>query len=281
MDMKKEYNLEIEPKVEKMLWPISIYEFLKEVGFDLSIPGKIYVDDSTKGYNEIIYEYNNKKYNIRLCSNNYVEIIEYYYCYDCNKKLRRYQGSYSLYKIKRNFFSKALSIETKHLSIDGIACYKKNENGKLVETSYEECEFWVPYQEVHRVKDEFWALRIGTPYYEEKFPYYMDLIYKHRGDKEFKVKVDVINQRLKEYFANVNMDIPLIDVIKKICEINLITLDDLMDSYLSFGITENKENPKDSVSKYLIIKDGILKITENGETVEYVKDYVPKTKKRQ
>jgi hypothetical protein len=93
--------------------------------------------------------------------------------------------------------------------------------------------------------------------------------------------VDVINQRLKDYFANINMDIPLIDVIKKICEINLITLDDLMGGYLSFGITENKENPKDSVSKYLIIKDGILKITENGETVEYVKDYVPKTKKRQ
>ena len=77
------------------------------------------------------------------------------------------------------------------------------------------------------------------------------------------------------------MDIPLIEVIKKICEINLITLDDLMGGYLSFGITENKENQKDSVSKYLTIKDGILKINENCETLEYIKDYVPKIKKRQ
>ena len=96
MDLKKEYNLEIEPKGEKIIWPISIYEFLEKVGFNLSIPSKIYIDKTTEGHNEIIYEYNNKKYNIRLCSNNDVEIIEYYYYYDCNKELRRYQRSYFL-----------------------------------------------------------------------------------------------------------------------------------------------------------------------------------------
>lgn len=276
MDLKKEYNLEIEPKVEKIFWPISIYDFLEKVGFDLSIPGRIYVDKSLKNGNELIYEYNNKKYNIYVYADNYIEIVEYFYYFNEDDEQKRYKNSQALYKINRNFLGKVLSIETKHLEINTYCYYKKNENGELIETSHENCELSFPHQEACFPQKRCWAIRVGDYYYNEKFPYHINLVYNHYGDKVLDIKVDVINQRLKEYFANINMDIPLIDVIKKICEINLITLDDLMSGYLVFGITKNKENKKDNESKYLTIKDGILKITEDGQTLEYVKDYVPK-----
>ena len=284
MKTRKGNKIKITPKVEKILnfylWPISIYDFLEKVGFDLSIPGRIYVDKSLKNGNELIYEYNNKKYNIYVYADNYIEIVEYFYYLNEDDEQERYENSQGLYKINRNFLGKVLSIETERLEINTYCYYKKNENGELIETSHENCELSFPHQEACSPQKRCWAIRVGDYYYNEKFPYHINLVYNHYGDKVLDIKVDVINQKLKEYFANINMDIPLIDVIKKICEINLITLDDLMSGYLSFGITENKENQKDSVSKYLTIKDGILKINENVETLEYIKDYVPKTKKR-
>lgn len=280
MELKKEYNLEIEPRIEKILnfylWPKSIYDFLEEVGFDLNIPSKIYVDKSSKNGKELIYEYNNKKYNIYVYADNYIEIVEYFYYLNEDDEQERYENSQGLYKINRNFLGKVLSIETERLEINTYCYYKRNENGELIETNHENCELSFPYQEACFPQKRCWAIKAGDYYYNETFPYRIKLVYNHYGDKVLDIKVDVINQRLKEYFANISMDIPLLEVIKKICEINLITLDDLMGGYLSFGITENKENEKDSVSKYLTIKDGILKITENGETYEYVKDYVPK-----
>lgn len=184
-----------------------------------------------------------------------------------------------MYKINRNFLGKVLSIETERLEINTY--YKRNENCELIETNHKNCELSFPYQEACFPQKRCWEIKAGDYYYNETFPYRIKLVYNHYGDKVLDIKVDVINQRLNEYFANINMDIPLIDVIKKICEINSITLDDLMDGYLVFGITKFNEDNKEEDLKWLNIENGILKINENGEILEYIKDYVPKTKKRQ
>lgn len=271
-------KIEIDSKAKRILngyfkrKKITILEVLQNAGFDTSKPGKIYLDKSPKGNYEIIYEYENKKYTINLYSDRYIEIVNYSYYND--GKDRQYD-SYSLYKINKNIFELS-TLETTHLEINTLGYYKKDENNKLIETSYEESEIYFSHQEVYWGDKKIWAIRVMP---SDSFPYHIELKYYSGKNKMPNIKMDIINHKLKQYFSTLNMNTPIIEVLKKICEINSITLDELSNGELSFGISKKDKNYKDEEEKYLSFKNGILEVTENNETTIYEKqddDYKPK-----
>lgn len=269
MDFKTKILLNIYLKHKN----ITIIDILKNAGFDTNIPSKLYIGKSPSGNNEFVYEYNNKKYNIYLSIDGYIEIIEYYY-YN-NGKNRQYDN-YSLYKINKNIFRKP-EIKTIHLEINTNAYYKKNENEKLIETDYNDEDFYFSHQEVYWGEKKIWAIRVIP---NDSYPYHIELkYYPWNNGKMPNIKIDTINQKLKEYFATIDMNTPIIEILKKICEINSITIDELSNGYLSFGISKKDKNYKDEEEKYISFQNGVLEVTENNEVTIYEKvgeDYIPK-----
>lgn len=267
MDFKTKILLNIYLKYKN----ITIIDILRNSGFDTNIPNKLYIGKSPKGNNELIYEYKKKKYNICLYLDGYIEIIKYSY-YN-NEKDRQYD-SYSLYKINKNAFKKS-TIKTIHLEINTNAYYKKNENGELIETTYEDGDFYFSHQEVYWGEKMIWAIRVMS---NDSYPYHIELKYNPLNNGKMPdIKIDIIKLKLKEYFATININTPIIEILKKICEINSITLNELNNGYLSFGISKNNENNQE---KYLLFKDGVIEVFENNETTTYIKegdDYVQKT----
>ena len=277
--MKKIINkIEIDSKAKRILNSyfkrknITIIDILENAGFDTNKPSKIYLEKSIKGNTEIIYEYENKKYTINLYSDRYIEIINYSYYND--GKDRQYD-SYLLYKINKKVLEKS-HIKPVHAEINTLGYYKKDENNKLIETSYEESEIYFSHQEVYWVDKKIWAIRVMP---SNSFPYHIELKYYSGNNKMPNIKMDIINHKLKQYFITINMNTPIIEILKKICEINSITLDELSNGDLSFGISKKDKNYNDEEVKYLSFKNGILEVTENNETTIYEKqddDYKPK-----
>lgn len=277
--MKKIINkIEIDSKAKRILNSyfkhknITIIDILENAGFDTNKPSKIYLEKSIKGNTEIIYEYENKKYTINLYSDRYIEIINYSYYND--GKDRQYD-SYLLYKINKKVLEKS-QIKTVHEEINTLGYYKKDENNKLIETSYEESEIYFSHQEVYWGDKKIWAIRVMP---SNSFLYHIELKYYSGNNKMPNIKIDIINHKLKQYFITLDMSTPIIEILKKICEINSITLDELSNGDLSFGISKKDKNYKDEEVKYLSFKNGILEITENNETTIYEKqddDYKPK-----
>lgn len=249
---------------------ITIIDILKNTGFDTNKPSKIYLEKSIKGNTEIIYEYENEKYTINLYTDKYIEIIKYSY-YN-NGKDRQYD-SYLLYRINKKILEKS-QIKTIHAEINTLGYYKKDENNQLIKTSYEESEIYFSHQEVYWGERKIWAIRVMP---SDSFPYHIEL--KYYNENMPNIKIDIINHKLKQYFITLNINTPIIEILKKICEINSITLDELSNGDLSFGISKKDKNYKDEEEKYLSFKNGVLEVTENNETTIYEKqddDYKPK-----
>lgn len=249
---------------------ITIIDILKNTGFDTSKPSKIYLEKSIKGNTEIIYEYGNEKYTINLYTDKYIEIIKYSY-YN-NGKDRQYD-SYLLYKINKKILEKS-QIKTVHAEINTLGYYKKDENNQLIKTSYEESEIYFSHQEVYWGERKIWAIRVMP---SDSYPYHIEL--KYYNENMPNIKIDIINHKLKQYFITLNINTPIIEILKKICKINSITLDELSNGDLSFGISKKDKNYKDEEEKYLSFKNGVLEVTENNETTIYEKqddDYKPK-----
>lgn len=274
-----QHKIEIDSKTKILLniylkhKNITIIDILKNAGFDTNIPSKFYIDKSPNGNNEFVYEYKSKKYNVYLYIDGDIEIIEYSYYND--GKSRQYD-SYTLYKINKSILKKP-TIKTIHLEINTNGYYKRNQNNELIETTYEDSEFYFSHQEVYWGEKKIWAIRVMP---NETYPYHIELkYYPYNNGKMPNIKIDTINQKLKEYFSTINIDTPIIEILKKICEINLITLDELNNGYLSFGISKKDKNYENEEEKYISFKDGILKAFENNEETIYEKDgenYIPK-----
>lgn len=263
-------NIMIEPKARKWInnyfrikgKGFTIYDILKEAGFDITFPSRIYFDKYPKDDYELIYEYKNKKYNINLFSDGVIEIVKYEYDKEYDYLGERCSARY---KIKNGFGGKTI-FEIEDLEINETNYFKKNENGVVIEAPYKECDFSFCYQERYIGEKNIWAIRVEG-WNSETFPYFIELRYFHysRGNF-FDVKVDVINQRLKHYFATIDDETSIMEIFEKLCEINSVTLNDLNNGTLDFSVTTpNNEN---SNGRFLSIKDGIIRITEKGKNVQ-------------
>ena len=98
----------------------------------------------------------------------------------------------------------------------------------------------------------------------DSFPYQIELKYYPQNNGEIpNIKIDTINHKLKEYFKTINMNDPIIEILEKICEINSITIDELNNGYLSFGISKKDKNNEIEENKNISNKNGIIEKTEN------------------